>query len=92
MSPAASPNRLAEDQAGRIVGRKDGSRSQERARRKVLGFGMLVWMEATMGMWSEVGRSLVLVFLNVYRNDLQAHGITIVAFHPKVFRVSLFIF
>ena len=33
---------------------------------------------------------LVLVFLNAYENNLQAHGITVVAFHPKVFRVSYF--
>ena len=26
------------------------------------------------------------------QKDPQAHGYTIVAFHPKVFRVSLFIF
>ena len=32
----------------------------------------------------------LLVFLNANRNNLQAHGITIVAFHPKVFRVSYF--
>ena len=32
----------------------------------------------------------VLVFLNAYRNDPQAHGITVVAFHPEVFRVSYF--
>ena len=32
----------------------------------------------------------LLVFLNVYRNNLQAHGITVVAFHPEVFRVSYF--
>jgi hypothetical protein len=31
-----------------------------------------------------------LEFLNVCRNNPQAHGITIVAFHPKVFRVSYF--
>jgi hypothetical protein len=29
-----------------------------------------------------------LVFLNTYRNNLQAHGSTVVTFHPKVFRVS----
>jgi hypothetical protein len=32
----------------------------------------------------------VLVFLNAYRNNLQAHEITVVAFNPKVFRVSYF--
>ena len=32
----------------------------------------------------------LLVFLNAYRNNPQAHGITIVAFHLKVFRVSYF--
>jgi hypothetical protein len=32
--------------------------------------------------------SLVLVFLNANRKNPQAHRITIVAFHPKVFRVS----
>jgi hypothetical protein len=32
----------------------------------------------------------LLVFFNAYRNNLQAHGITIVAFHLKVFRVSYF--
>ena len=30
----------------------------------------------------------MLVFLNTYRNDLQAHGITVVALHLEVFRVS----
>ena len=33
----------------------------------------------------------LLVFLNAYRNNPQAHGITIVAFHLKVFRVSYFL-
>jgi len=32
----------------------------------------------------------LLVFLNANRNDPQAHGITVVAFHPEVFRVSYF--
>jgi hypothetical protein len=32
----------------------------------------------------------LLVFLNTYRNNLQAHEITIVVFHPEVFRVSYF--
>ena len=32
----------------------------------------------------------LLVFLNANRNNLQAHEITVVAFHPKVFRVSYF--
>jgi hypothetical protein len=32
----------------------------------------------------------LLVFLNAYRNNPQAHEITIVAFHPEVFRVSYF--
>jgi hypothetical protein len=30
------------------------------------------------------------VFLNAYRNNPQAHGITVVAFHLKVFKVSYF--
>jgi hypothetical protein len=33
----------------------------------------------------------LLVFLNAYRNNPQAHRITIVAFHLKVFRVSYFL-
>ena len=33
---------------------------------------------------------LLLIFFNTYRNNSQAHGITVVAFHPKVFRVSYF--
>jgi hypothetical protein len=32
----------------------------------------------------------LLVFLNVCRSNPQAHGITVVAFHPEVFRVSYF--
>jgi hypothetical protein len=32
----------------------------------------------------------LLVFLNTYRNNPQAHEITIIAFHPKVFTVSYF--
>jgi hypothetical protein len=32
----------------------------------------------------------VLVFLKAYRNNLQVQGITIVAFHLEVFRVSYF--
>jgi hypothetical protein len=32
----------------------------------------------------------LLVYLNLYRNNSQAHEITVVAFHPKVFRVSYF--
>ena len=32
----------------------------------------------------------LLVFLNASRNNLQVHGITVVAFHPEVFRVSYF--
>ena len=33
----------------------------------------------------------VLVFLNTYKNNPQAHGITIVAFHPEVsgYRISI---
>ena len=33
---------------------------------------------------------MLLVFLNTYRNNPQAHEITIVAFHLEVFRVSYF--
>ena len=32
----------------------------------------------------------MLVFLNTYRINPQVWGITIVAFHPEVFRVSYF--
>ena len=32
----------------------------------------------------------MLVFLNTYRINPQAQGISIVAFHPEVFRVSYF--
>ena len=32
----------------------------------------------------------LLVFLNAYRNNPQAHGITVVAFHLEVFKVSYF--
>ena len=32
----------------------------------------------------------VLVFLNANRNNPQAYGITVVALHPEVFRVSYF--
>jgi hypothetical protein len=32
----------------------------------------------------------LLEFLNTYRNNPQAHGITVVAFHLEVFRVSYF--
>jgi hypothetical protein len=32
----------------------------------------------------------LLVFLNAYINNPQAHRITVVAFHPEVFRVSYF--
>jgi transcription initiation factor IIF auxiliary subunit len=32
----------------------------------------------------------LLVFLNAYRNNPQVHEITVVAFHPEVFRVSYF--
>ena len=32
----------------------------------------------------------LLVFLNAYRNNPQAHGITVVAFHLEVFRVLYF--
>ena len=32
----------------------------------------------------------LLVFLNAYRNYPQAYGITVVAFHLEVFRVSYF--
>jgi hypothetical protein len=39
-----------------MEGRKEGSSSQERSRRKELGLGMSVWMEAMRGVWSEVGR------------------------------------
>jgi hypothetical protein len=38
-----------------------------------------------------IKRRLVLIFLNTYRNNPQAHGITVIAFHPKVFRVLVFI-
>ena len=34
--------------------------------------------------------SLVWVFLNAYRNNPQAHGITVIAFHLELFRVSYF--
>ena len=32
----------------------------------------------------------LLVFLNAYRNNPQAHRITVVVFHPEVFKVSYF--
>ena len=32
----------------------------------------------------------MLIFLNAYRNNPQAHGIIIVALHLEVFRVSYF--
>ena len=32
----------------------------------------------------------MLVFLNTNRNNPQVHGITVVALHPEVFRVSYF--
>jgi hypothetical protein len=32
----------------------------------------------------------LLIFLNAYKNNPQAHGITVVAFHPEVFRASYF--
>jgi hypothetical protein len=35
-------------------------------------------------------KKCLLVFLNTYRNNPQAHGITVVAFHLEVFRVSYF--
>jgi hypothetical protein len=35
-------------------------------------------------------REMVLVFLNAKINNSQAHGITVVALHPEVFRVSYF--
>jgi hypothetical protein len=38
----------------------------------------------------DVGGALLLVFLNAYRNNPQAHKITIIAFHPEIFRVSYF--
>jgi hypothetical protein len=33
-----------------------------------------------------------MIVLNDYREYLQTHGSIVVAFHPKIFRVSLFIF
>jgi hypothetical protein len=33
-----------------------------------------------------------MIVLNDYKRYPQAHGSIIVAFHPKVFRISLFIF
>ena len=33
----------------------------------------------------------LLVFLNAYRNNPQAHGIIVLAFHPEVFGVSYFL-
>jgi hypothetical protein len=33
---------------------------------------------------------MVLVFLNAYGDNPQAHGITVVAFHPEVFMVLYF--
>ena len=33
-----------------------------------------------------------MIVLNDYREYPQAHGSIVVTFHPKVFRVSLFIF
>jgi hypothetical protein len=33
-----------------------------------------------------------MIVLNDYRKYLQAHGSIVVAFHPEVFMVSLFIF
>ena len=34
--------------------------------------------------------SFLLVLLNAYINNPQAYGITVVAFHPEVFRISYF--
>ena len=59
--------------------------------------------DKTQGFTGELGSEIItttvprqrcqkclLVFLNAYRNNPQAHGITVVAFHPEVFRVSYF--
>ena len=35
-------------------------------------------------------RKCLLEFLNPYINNPQAHGITVIAFHPEVFRVPYF--
>ena len=43
-----------------------------------------------MGEPPKFDQDSLLVFLNEYRNNPQAHGITVVAFHPEVFKVSYF--
>ena len=43
----------------------------------------------TTVLWQRRQKCL-LVFLNAYRNNPQAHRITVVAFHLEVFRVSYF--
>ena len=44
-----------------------------------------------VGSWDDIQHSrTLLVFLNAYRNNPQVHKITVVAFHPEVFRVSYF--
>ena len=59
--------------------------------------------DKTQGFTGELGSEIItttvprqrcqkclLVFLNAYRNNPQAHGITVIVFHPKVFKVSYF--
>jgi hypothetical protein len=66
-------------------------------------FFLFVKEDKTQGYTGELGSEIItttvprqrrkkclLVFLNAYKNNPQTHGITIIAFHPKVFRVSYF--
>jgi len=55
-SPAASVVPGAAHQAGRMEGRKSLCMSHEFSKRKILGFGTVVELVTTRGVWSEVGR------------------------------------
>ena len=59
--------------------------------------------DKTQGFTGELGSEIItttvprqrcqkclLVFLNAYRNNPQAHRSTVIAFHPEIFRVSYF--
>jgi hypothetical protein len=51
------------------------------------GLGSEIITTAVPRQWHQ---KCLLVFLNAYRNNPQVHGITVVAFHPELFKVSYF--
>ena len=57
---------------------------------KIKTLGLTRFGDRTTTVPRQRRQKCLLVFLNAHRKDPQAHGKTVVALHPEVFRVSYF--